>query len=300
MLISSRACLLLVMLAPPLLAQSKPAPLQLEAPPLPLGVVQGLKIGANGADSGFVAKLPRTQAAGTASSGIELDTLDFRPKWTMRLRLAGHDSMEIVIRCADTLPPEPRPYDMIMTGSGMSHADPKYLAAEMTVSENGVRRRFMINGSRNRITFGPAGSGAVTGAISVVGARIDFEAQGFPRPWLHRGLEARFTTRPRPSTASAAQVTPESEVRMMKDALDGVILSWYGAVNGDGDLQDRTPAGIRAFVERRWRPAIEVDSIEVRGGDLWLRLRGARSGVRCARSGDGLGPTCTMPTTRRS
>ena len=114
MLIQLGACLLFLILAPPVLAQSKPAPLELGGAPLRPGLVQGIKIGANGADSGFVAKLPRTQATGTASSAIEIDTLDFRPKWTMRLRLTGHDSLEIVIRAADTLPPEPRPYKMIM------------------------------------------------------------------------------------------------------------------------------------------------------------------------------------------
>jgi hypothetical protein len=87
---------------------------------------------------------------------------------------------------------------------------------------------------------------------------------------------------------------------MMKDALDGVIMSFYGAVNGDGDLTDRTSAGVRAFVTRRWKPAIEVDSVRILGNTLWLRLRGTRLGVRCARGGDENRATCTMPPTRRS
>lgn len=294
-----RAFLMLAFLATPLVAQSRPAPLQLGAPLLAPGVVQGIKIGANRRDSGFVAKLPRIAAVGTATSAIEIDTLDFRPKWTIRLRLAGADSLEIVLRCADTMPPEPRPYDIIMVGRGVSHADPRYLAGEMTVHENGVRQRFMISGSWDRITFGPARDGTIAGAIAVVGARIDREAQGFPRPWLHRGLEARFTTRPGAPPASAPQLTPATEARMMKDALDGVMMSWYGAVNGDGELPDTTPAGARAFVERRWKPAIEVDSVRVVGDILWLRLRGTRFGVRCARSGEDLWPTCTTPSIRR-
>ena len=299
MLIQSRACLLFAILAPPLLAQSRPAPLQLGGAPLRPGLVQGIKIGANGADSGFVAKLPRIPAKGTAVSAIEIDTLDFRPKWTMRLRLAGPDSMELVIRCADTLPPEPRPYDIIILATGASHADPRYLAGELTLRENGVRRRFNLGGSGDRIRFDAPRDGMAAGAIAVVGSRIDSEAQGFPG-WRHRGLEARFTARPDPSPARAPRLTPESEVRMMHRALDGVLMTWYGAENGDGELADRTPAGVRAFVERRWSPAIEVDSVRTQDDTLWLRLRGTRFRTRCARGGDEMRTACTIPETRQT
>jgi hypothetical protein len=158
----------------------------------------------------------------------------------------------------------------------------------------------MISGSWDRITFGPAKGGAIAGAIAVVGSRLDRESgHDFPFPWRYRGLEASFTTRPAlPPTAP--EPTPASEARMMQDALDGVLMSFYGAVNGDGDLTDRTSAGVRAFVERRWRPAIEVDSVRVLGNILWVRLRGTRFGVRCARGGDEHRTTCTVPPTRRS
>jgi hypothetical protein len=256
-------------------------------------------IGTSGRDSGFVAKMPRIPATGMASSGIEIDTLDFRPKWTMRLRLAGPDSMEIVLRCADTLPPEPRPYEIMILATGASHADPRYLAGELTVHENGARRRLILGGSRDRVTFGAAKEGAIPGAIAVVGSRIDFDAQG-SRQWRYRGLEANFTARTVRPSASVSRPTPGSEVRMMRRALNGVLMSFYGAINGDGELTDRTSAGVRAFIERRWRPAIEVDSVRVRGDSVWLRLRGARFGVRCAQSGHDLHPTCTTPATRRS
>jgi hypothetical protein len=301
MLIEPRAFLLLAFLASPLVAQSRPAPLQLGAPTLAPGVVYGTMIGTSGRDSGFVAKMPRIPATGMASSAIEIDTLDFRPKWTMRIRLAGPDSMEIVLRGADTLPPGAQPYQIIHVGRGISHADPHYLSAEMTVRENGVRRRFLVGGTGDRVTFGQASRGSLEGALAVLGRRLDRESgHDFPWPWRYRGLEARFTTRPAARPALAPELTPASEARMMKDALDGVLMSFYGAVNGDGDLTDRTPAGIRTFVERRWRPAIEVDSVRVTGDSVWLRLRGARFGVRCVHSGHDLHPTCTVPTTRRS
>jgi hypothetical protein len=226
-----RAFLVLILTASPLGAQSRPAPLQLGAPRLAPGVVRGTMLGAFRQDSGSVAKLPRTAAVGTASYAIEIDTLDFRPKWTMRLRLAGSDAMEIVLRCADTLPPRPRPYEMIVLATGASHADTRYLAGELTVRENGVRRRFILGGIGDRVTFDAAKDGAVAGAIAVVGSRLDFEAQGFP-PWRYRGLEANFTTRPERPSVSASRLTPGSEVRMMQRALDGVLMTWYGAENG--------------------------------------------------------------------
>lgn len=98
--------------------------------------------------------------------------------------------------------------------------------------------------------------------------------------------------------ATPPQLTPESEARMMRRALAGLLTS-SGTVNRDGPLPEHTPAAVRDFVESRWESAMEVDSVEVRGDNVWVQLRGKRFGVRCAQSGHDLAPTCTEPTIRR-
>lgn len=98
--------------------------------------------------------------------------------------------------------------------------------------------------------------------------------------------------------ATPPQQTPASEARMMRRALAGLLTSWV-AVNGDGPLSEHTPAAVRAFVEGRWESAMEVDSVQVRGDEVWVQLRGKRFGVRCAQSGDDPEPTCTEPPIRR-
>jgi hypothetical protein len=100
--------------------------------------------------------------------------------------------------------------------------------------------------------------------------------------------------------ATPPQLTPASEARMMSRALAGLLTSWSGAVNADGPRSEHTPAAVREFIERRWESAMEVDSVQVRGDDVWVQLRGKRFGVRCAQSSEDLAPTCTEPAIRRS
>ena len=101
---------------------------------------------------------------------------------------------------------------------------------------------------------------------------------------------------PRPATPP--QQTPATEARIMRRALAGLRTWWVGAVNGDGPVSERTPAAVRAFIESRWESALEVDSVQVRGDDVWVQLRGKRFGVRCAQGGDDPAPTCTEPLIR--
>jgi hypothetical protein len=99
--------------------------------------------------------------------------------------------------------------------------------------------------------------------------------------------------------ATPPQLTPETEARMMRRALAGLLTSWSGAVSGYESLSERTPASVHAFVEQRWESAIEVDSVQVRGESVWVQLRGKRFGVRCAQSNHDLTPSCTEPPMQR-
>ena len=85
---------------------------------------------------------------------------------------------------------------------------------------------------------------------------------------------------------------------MMKRALAG-LLAWWVAAKDDGAESEHTPAAVRDFIEGRWESAMAVDSVQVRGDEVWVQLRGKRFGVRCAQGGDEPAPTCTDPPTRR-
>lgn len=98
--------------------------------------------------------------------------------------------------------------------------------------------------------------------------------------------------------AEPPQQTPASEARMMKRALAG-LLAWWVAAKDDGAESEHTPAAVRDFIEGRWESAMAVDSVQVRGDEVWVQLRGKRFGVRCAQGGDEPAPTCTDPPTRR-
>ena len=95
--------------------------------------------------------------------------------------------------------------------------------------------------------------------------------------------------------AEPPQLTPESEARMMRRALAGLWTSRSSAVNGDGPVSELTPAAVHAFVEGRWESAMEVDSVQVRGDNVWVQLRGKRLGIRCAQGAGDPAATCTDP-----
>ena len=99
--------------------------------------------------------------------------------------------------------------------------------------------------------------------------------------------------------ATPPQLTPESEARMMRRALAGLWTSGSGAVNGDGPASELTPEAVRGFIERRWESAMEVDSVQVRGDNVWVQLRGKRFGVRCAQGAGDPAPACTEPPIQR-
>lgn len=298
-----RAAMALVLLAVPGLGHaqaSKFKPIPLISPPPAPGVIQGEIIGTPVRDTGRAVNLPRTPTRGTASWAVELDTFDMRRKWTVRLRAEGPENIEVVLRKADTLPPEPITYDLILLATGISHADPKFLAGEMFYDVEGKRRRVGLGGGYDRATFARMEGGNVSGAVAVVSARIDPAIRPPTGKWRYRGLEGQFTARP--GTAApypAPAVADQSEMRIMANALNGIFISWIGAINRDGDIKERTPAGVRAFINQRWGTTIAVDSVAVRGNSLWVRLQGRVTGAVCSQGSSDRMPMCRKSDWRR-
>lgn len=297
-ILAVRAAIALLLLAIPTQASAQAPwikPIPLTMPPPVIGVLQGNAVGSAQRDTGRTVDLPRIPTRGTASWAVEVDTFDMRRKWTLRLRAEGPDHIEVVLRKADSLPPEPTTYDVILLATGISHADPKFLAGEMLFRLDGKPQRVVLGGGYDRATFGKIEGGIVSGAVAVIGGPVDRSDR---RPWTvgqrrFRGLEVEFTARGGTAASSPApQVTDVSEMRIMASALNGVFISWIGAINRDGDIEDRSPAGVRAFVNRRWGAAIAVDSVAVRGDNLWVRLRGRATGATCSQSTSDQMPMC--------
>lgn len=298
-----RATMALVLLVVPSLAYAQASrikPIPLISPPPAPGVIHGDIIGTSQRDTGRAVNLPRTPTRGSATWAVELDTFDMRRKWTIRFRPEGHENVEVVIRKADTLPPEPITYDLILLATGISHADPKFLAGEMFYDVDGKRRRVGLGGGYDRATFARMEGGNISGAVAVVSGRIDPAIRPPTGKWRYRGLEGQFTARPGNAAPSPAPaVAAESEMRIMANALNGVFISWIGAVNRDGNIVERTPAGVRAFINQRWGTTIAVDSVAITGNTLWVRLQGRATGAVCSQGTSDLMPMCRRSELRR-
>lgn len=143
--------------------------------------------------------------------------------------------------------------------------------------------------------------GTVSGAVAVVSGRFDRSLRPIVGIRRSRGLEAQFTARASKAVQTAVPpVAEESEMRILARALDGVFISWIGAINRDGDIEERTPAGVRDFVNQRWGMTIAVDSVAIRGDDLWVRLKSRATGAVCSQGMDDLRPMCQKSGWRRA
>lgn len=273
-------------------AQAGRTPPPLVDPPAPLGTIHGLRVGEAAQDTGFVAQLPRREVTGRATYAIELDTFDFRRKWTVRLGFPGPDSLEVVLRYGDTVPPQPRSYQLIILATGRSHGRDS-IAGSLRAWEGTRWQSFVLGGSRDWVTFGRLQGRSIVGSVAVIGGRLDYSdsPRSGPGRWRYRGVEGSFTAQPGPSPPPPA-LTAAAEDRLMVRAIDGLMITWSGAENGDGPLEDRTAHGVRDFVLRRWGTTLAVDSVTVSGEDLWIRLRGVHLGRRCAQSTREVRVTC--------
>src|SRR5258708_1528258 len=109
--------------------------------------------------------IPARPAAGTATWRIEIDTIDWRPKFTVRIQLDSPDTSALVIRAANEKQPEARSHGVKILSTGASHANPGFVSAALMALEDGRPQPYMIN---NQVTFDSSdSSGAVRGAFEL-------------------------------------------------------------------------------------------------------------------------------------
>src|SRR6476659_5108876 len=94
-------------------------------PSIALGQVRtGQFVGRDSLDTRHEPATPgrvRSSVTGTATWTIELDSLDLRRKFTIRLALPAPSPVTIVLRAVDSLPPAPGTYELMIPSSGASH-----------------------------------------------------------------------------------------------------------------------------------------------------------------------------------
>jgi len=258
-----------------------PLSLAAQSPRAPLGAARGVRIGNAARDTGMVDALPRQAVAGSATYAVETDTFDFRRKWTVRLRFPGPDSMEMALRYGDSIPPRPGHYGLQLLATGASQARGS-VAGALRVWEGTRWRDYVVGSFDDSVRFAAGPRGSAAGTVAVVGGRID-QSDAATRPvgiWRFRGLRVDFDAR-RVASPPAPVPDAAAEDRIMRRAIDGLMITWSGAINGDGTIAPRTAAGVRAFLMARWSATLAVDSVAVQGEDLWIRLRGVHAGRRC-------------------
>jgi len=259
-------------------------PPTLPTSPPPIGVTAGLRVGRPTQDTGLLRALPRDSIRGRATYAVELDTFDFRPKWTLRLWFPGPDSLELVLRHGDTLPPKAGSYRLDLLATGRSH-NREAVAGGVRAWDGSQWQAFVTGGPQDWVTFGASAPGTMVGVVDLVAARLDYSDPKL-RPlgrWRYRGLAVVFTAQ-RGTSPPPPPMAPADEDRLMVRAIDGLMITWSGAINGDGELRHRTEAGVRDFIAQRWGTTLAVDSIVLHGEELWIRLRGTHLGRRCSQS----------------
>ena len=80
--------------------------------------------------------------SGTATWTIELDSLDLRRKFTMRLDIPVPSPVTIVIRALDSLPLAIGSHRSMLPATGASLRPPRTLHADMYTVERGQRRHY--------------------------------------------------------------------------------------------------------------------------------------------------------------
>ena len=235
--------------------------------------------------------------AGAAQSRVEIDTLDWRPKWTLRLLITEPDTGVIVIRWATSARPTPGTYPVKIVSTGASHADPKFVTATFSVREPDGPKDYVIGEFDNRVVVRGAGAdGSLSGTFSLFPTRYatDPRAAG-PNSWVNRREEGSFESAPGAS-APPPKMTAAQQQRILSRALLGFGITWAGAENGDGHADStRTPAKARAFLAARWKDALMVDSLALSASDFFLRVRGRIIPVVCTFTPHDYATQCTTP-----
>jgi hypothetical protein len=244
-----------------------------------------------------VATAPSRPLTGRAEWRIEIDTLDWRPKWTIRLLLSRPDSGVVTIRWATTALPRAGSYEPKIVATGVSHADSRFVTVSYSVAEGGIIRSYLVGAYDERVIITRvAPNGSVAGSFSFLASRFSDEP---PKNFLHsyatRAVSATFEA-VAGGPLRAPTMTASHQKEILWRALDGFGTTWMGALNGDGDADStHTPAKGRAFLASRWSAALTVDSLAASPSDYYLRVRGKFFPIVCAMTPHDLAPRCEPP-----
>lgn len=245
------------------------------------------------ADHSEVAPLPVT---GTAKWRLELDSLDWRRKLTLRFVLSGPAQAEYVIRTAG--PGVPRGV-LRVKNNPSSHVDPRYYTATMSVREQGNRRVYdywaltMDTVAFERVDS--AASGAILrGTIHLMGFH-GFGAARRPGEQTTRQLDATFAAGfdPRPAPMPRT-MTHDVQGRIMYDALNDFAVGFMdGVIKPSATDSTKDNARARAYLVSRWGEAAMVDSVATGPADFYVRMRGRYAPVTCIVTYHASAPSCT-------
>jgi hypothetical protein len=230
--------------------------------------------------------------SGRAQWRLELDSLDWRRKVTIRIVLDGPDRAEYVIRTADSTDPGRVLY---MRNNASSHADRRYFTGRISLLGASDPRRYTdFSTVRDSVTFVPgygraSGNRTLRGTVDLQGYR-EFSA---PKKGEFFGQQA--TRILRGSFAATFDPRPEPVPRTMTAAVQRGILDralFDFGINyanqlmhlgqGDSTLDNRLARG---YLASRWGNAATVDSIDVDYRHVYVRLRGRYLPIRCELDG---------------
>jgi hypothetical protein len=171
--------------------------------------------------------IPARPSAGTATWRIEIDTIDWRPKFTVRIQLDSPDNSVLVIRAGSEKQPEAGDYGVKIQATGAAHVHPASISAGLTALEDGRTQHYMVE---NQVTFDSSdSSGAVRGAFKLVALRYAEDGQVIHKI-VWRRLNGAFVATRNPVPESPPKLTAEFQERILRRALDDYIATWSEAV----------------------------------------------------------------------
>jgi hypothetical protein len=240
-----------------------------------------------------------TPVSGTAQWRLELDSLDWRRKLTLRLTLDGPPRASYVIRTADARPPQevlestPSP--------SRSHLDTHRFVATRSVDARSGRRV-----SEQLSAYGDSLFIQRVDSLSPdVVLRGSIRLLRFPDPTTgakHRPREqtsqlldavfaATFNRRadPVPRTMNASL-----QERIIGNALDLFAIRWAeGAVDASAADSSRDTGRARAYLLGHWGEAAILDSVSASGNAFYVRMHGRYARISCVVTSRMYAPKCS-------
>ena len=230
----------------------------------------------------------RSSVTGTATWTSELDSLDLRRKFTIRIELPAPAPVTIVLRAFDSLPPAPGAYDVMIASTGASHGSRWSMHGDVFAREGARDRRYFPLVTKVVVASAStdAGQPVITGKLEMLSHRY---ADGKPGQMVFDNVMLRingdFAARAAENPTPTIAVTPAMQEAVLQRAIDGFMITSSEAANGDGDADStHQTARARAFLESRWHHAAVIEKIEANGMQFVVRLRGRYVPVVCEAS----------------